>query len=135
MACRFHHVWLQFVRRCLRFVAAGWRCAARPPIVHAIDTGTAGSPQAKEHTMNIAARQLSRVTTIAAVLAAVIVTGFATPSAHAAGKEVRVVQLQPVVVVGKRVRVIELEPVVIVAKRLTPAPTVIAQRSARATRV
>jgi|GEM_PF-5601087 len=85
--------------------------------------------------MNIAARQLTRLTTIAALLAAVAAIGFATPAAHAAGKEVRVVQLQPVVVVGKRVRVIELERVVIVAKRLVPAATVVAQRGARATRV
>ncbi|MEP7100708.1 MAG: hypothetical protein ABI781_09380 [Burkholderiales bacterium] len=77
--------------------------------------------------MNTFARQLTRLTMIAAVLAA----GFTTQAAHAADKAVRVVQLQPVVVVGKRVRVIELERVVIVAKRQTRAATVVAQRQAR----
>ena len=80
--------------------------------------------------MNAIARQLTRLTMLAAVIAA----GFTTQAAHAASKEVRVVQLQPVVVVvGKRIRVIELERVVVVAKRLTPE-TVVAQRGARTPR-
>jgi hypothetical protein len=88
------------------------------------------SPQAKEHFMTTNARQLTRLTVIAAVLAA----GFTMQPAQAAEKEVRVVQLQPVVVVGKRIRVIELERVVVVAKRLTPAATLVAQRGQRAER-
>lgn len=77
--------------------------------------------------MNTIARQLTRLTLIAAVLAA----GFMMQPARAGEKTVRVLQLEPVVVVGKRVRVIELERVVIVAKRLTPAATQVAQRQAQ----
>ena len=84
--------------------------------------------------MNANARQLTRLTMIAAVLAAIFAAGFPIQSANAADKEARVVQLQPVVVVGKRIRVIELERVVVVAKRQTPATTVAAQRGARVTR-
>jgi len=81
--------------------------------------------------MTTIARQLTRFTVIAAVIAA----GFTTQASQAAEKEVRVVQLQPVVVVGKRIRVIELERVVVVAKRLTPTAALLAQRSLRAERV
>ncbi|MES2101558.1 MAG: hypothetical protein V4569_17165 [Pseudomonadota bacterium] len=80
--------------------------------------------------MNTIARQLTRLTMLAAVLAA----GFTMQTAQAADKEVRVVQLQPVVVVAKRMRVIELERVVVVAKRLTPQAALLAQRSVRAER-
>ena len=80
--------------------------------------------------MNTTARQLTRLTMIVGVLAA----GFTMQAAHAADREVRVVQLEPVVVVGKRIRVIELERVVVVAKRLTPAATLVAQRGQRAAR-
>ena len=80
--------------------------------------------------MNTIARQMTRLTMVAAVFAA----GITTQVAHAADKDVRVLQLQPVVVVGKRVRVIELERVVIVANRQSPAATVVAQRGARAVR-
>ncbi len=54
----------------------------------------------------------------------------AAARAQAAEKEVRVVQLQPVVVVGKRIRMIELERVIVVAKRQAPAAAVVAQRQA-----
>jgi hypothetical protein len=52
-------------------------------------------------------------------------------STHAAQKEVRVVQLQPVVVTAKRIRVVQLETVVVTAKRLAPATMVVAQRGLR----
>ena len=81
--------------------------------------------------MNANEQQLTRLTMIAAVLAAIVATGFATHSANAADRDVRVVQLQPVVVVGKRIRVIELERVVVIAKRQTPAAEVVARREAQ----
>ena len=80
--------------------------------------------------MNAIARQLTRITMIAAVLAA----AFTTLGARAADRPLGVVQLQPAVVVGKRVRVIELERVVIVAKRQAPPAAVVAQRNARSPR-
>jgi len=70
---------------------------------------------------------LTRITMIAAVAAA----GFMTQAAHAAPKEVRVIQLPTVVVTAKRIPVVQLETVVITAKRLAPAATVVAQRSLR----
>jgi hypothetical protein len=86
--------------------------------------------------MNAITRQLTRLTMLAALLAA----AFTMQSARAADhnsqpQQLRVVQLPPVVVVGKRVRVIELERVVIVAKRQTPtAGMLVAQRNARGQR-
>jgi len=77
--------------------------------------------------MKTLTNHLTRITMIAAMAAA----GFSVQTAHAAQKEVRVVQLQPVVVTAKRICVVQLPTVVIVAKRLAPASTVIAQRSLR----
>ena len=72
-------------------------------------------------------QHLTHLTTLVAVAAA----GFTVQPAHAAQKEVRVVQLPTVVVTAKRVRVVQLETVVITAKRLVPATTVVAQRGLR----
>jgi len=72
-------------------------------------------------------QHLTRITTIAAVAAA----GFTMLAAHAAPKEVRVIQLPTVVVTAKRIPVVQLDTVVITAKRLAPAGTVIAQRTQR----
>lgn len=77
--------------------------------------------------MKTLTNHLTRITMIAAMAAA----GFSVQAAHAEQKQVRVVQLQPVVVTAKRIRVVQLEPVVIVAKRLAPASTVVAQRTLR----
>ena len=75
--------------------------------------------------MKTLTNHLTRITMMAAMAAA----GFSVQAAHAADqKQVRVVQLQPVVVTAKRIRVVQLEPVVIVAKRLAPASTVVAQQ-------
>ncbi len=81
--------------------------------------------------MTTIADQLTRFTMIGATLAA----AFMAQASHAAGHDVRVVQLPTVVVTAKRVPVVQLERVVIVAKRLAPTATVVAQRSARAERV
>jgi len=81
--------------------------------------------------MSTIERHFTRITMIAAVLAA----AFTALSAHAATREVCVVQLPTVVVVGKRVPVVQLERVVVVGKRLAPAATVVAQRGARSERV
>jgi hypothetical protein len=81
--------------------------------------------------MNTTQRNLTRFTMIAATLAA----AFMVQAAHAGTKEVRTVQLAPVVVVAKRVPVVQLERVVIVAKRAVPAGTVVAQRGLRNSRV
>ena len=77
--------------------------------------------------MNTIQRHLTRITMIAAALAA----AFTAQPTHAATKEVRVVQLPPVVVIAKRIRVVQLERVVVVGKRLTPGPTLVARRGAR----
>lgn len=84
--------------------------------------------------MNASAHLLTRLTMTVAVLAATLSASFTAKAAEAAEQAVRLVQLQPVVVIGKRVRVIELDRVVVVAKRLAPTPTVVAQRGARAER-
>jgi len=81
--------------------------------------------------MSTIERHLTRLTMIAAVLAA----AFSVQPAHAATREVRVVQLPTVVVVGQRVPVVQLERVVVVGKRLAPASTVVAQRGAHSQRV
>jgi hypothetical protein len=76
--------------------------------------------------MNRIANHLTRATMIAAVLAA----GFTAVAAHAADREVRIVQLPTVTIVAKRIRVVELPTVTIVAKRLAPEPVMVAQRAA-----
>ena len=76
--------------------------------------------------MKTIATHLTRLTLITAVVAA----GFTLQTAHAAAKEVRVIQLPTVVVTGKRVPVIQLERVVVTGKRIAPT-TVVAQRSTR----
>ncbi|HWH83891.1 MAG TPA: hypothetical protein VNU71_16800 [Burkholderiaceae bacterium] len=81
--------------------------------------------------MTTLARHLTRATMIAAVLAG----AFTTQASHGASREVRVVQLAPVVVVAKRIPVIQLERVVVIAKRAAPAATLVAQRNARGQRV
>ena len=81
--------------------------------------------------MSTIERHLTRITMIAAVLAA----AFTALPAHAARRDVRVVQLPTVVVTAKRVPVVQLERVVVVGKRLAPAATVLAQRGARSRRV
>ncbi len=75
--------------------------------------------------MKTITRQLTRITTIAAVAAA----GFTMQTAHAAPNEVRVIQLPTVVVTAKRIKFVQLETVVITAKRLAPATSVVAQRN------
>jgi len=77
--------------------------------------------------MKTITNHLTRITMMAAMAAA----AFSMQPAHAAQKEVRVVQLPTVVVTAKRVRVVQLETVVITAKRLVPATTVVAQRGLR----
>jgi len=77
--------------------------------------------------MKTITHHLTRITTIAEVAAA----GFTMQAAHAAPKQVRVIQLPTVVVTAKRIPVVQLETVVIVAKRLAPATTVVAQRTLR----
>ena len=69
-------------------------------------------------------RHLTRITMIAALAAA----GFTVQTAHAAPREMRVVQLPTVTVTAKRLQVVQLERVVVVAKRVAPS-TVVAQRS------
>jgi hypothetical protein len=81
--------------------------------------------------MSTIERHLTRITMIAAVLAA----AFTALPAHAAPRDVRVVQLPTVVVTAKRVPVVHLERVVVIGKRLVPAATVVAQRGARGERV
>ena len=75
-------------------------------------------------------RHLTRITMIAAALAA----AFMMQPAHAAMHEVRVIQLPTVIVIAKRIPVVQLERVVVVGKRLAPAATVVAQRGARSER-
>jgi hypothetical protein len=76
--------------------------------------------------MNAFATRLTQITMVAATLAA----GLMVLPVHAAERAgVKVVQLQPVVVVAKRIRVVELPRVVVTAKRLTPGATLLAQRS------
>lgn len=84
--------------------------------------------------MTTAERHLTRITMIAAVLAAAFTAQGARADERPARQDVRVVHLEPVVVTAKRVRVVQLERVVVVAKRLGPAATVLAQRGARAER-
>jgi len=82
--------------------------------------------------MKTLSNHLTRITAIAALAAA----GFVVQgAAHAATpqqqqQELRVVQLQEVVVTGKRIPVIQLEHVVVTGKRIAPAATMLAQRSA-----
>ena len=77
--------------------------------------------------MKTITNHLTRITMMAAMAAA----AFGMQPAHAAQKEVRVLQLPPVVVTAKRIRVVQLETVVVTAKRLVPATTVVAQRGLR----
>ena len=81
--------------------------------------------------MSTIERHLTRITMIVAVLAA----AFTALPAHAATRDVCVVQVPTVVVTAKRVPVVQLERVVVVGKRLTPPATVVAQRGARGERV
>ena len=77
--------------------------------------------------MNRIPNHLTRITMFAALLAA----GVTAQPARAAGAEVRVVQLPPVVVIAKRIRIVQLENVVVTARRLAPATIAIAQRAPR----
>ena len=78
--------------------------------------------------MKTITNRLAHITMVAAVLAA----GFTAQGSEAAPREVRVVQLPPVVVTAKRVQVVQLGRVVITARRLAPAPTMLAQQPAPA---
>ena len=80
--------------------------------------------------MSTTERHLTRLTMIAAVLAA----AFTVQPTPAATHEVRVVQLPTVVVVARRIPVVQLERVVVVGKRLAPAGALVAQRGARGVR-
>ena len=73
---RVHPAWLQFGRRWRRFVARRWASARGLPILHSIDTGTAGSfaksgCQVKAHFMNTTACRVvgKRLPPMAALLA------------------------------------------------------------------
>ncbi|CAN5298810.1 hypothetical protein BH11PSE9_BH11PSE9_15260 [soil metagenome] len=83
--------------------------------------------------MNAAIRNLTHLTMIVATAAA----AFVAQSAHAAGADRQVVQLERVVITGKRlpavtnaattVAVVELPRVVITGKRMAAEPVVVAQ--------
>lgn len=72
---------------------------------------------------------LTPVTLIAAALATVAMIGL--PRA-AAAPQAEVVTLPAVQVVGKRPEIVTLPTVHVVARRVAPAPTVVAQKAARA---